>query len=100
MASIPCRAALEGNDAPWPELNEDDDKDDHIGLRRQRVRGVQELDPLLEPTDHRRPRQRAPDIADAAHNDGHEALNDIVAAHLRGHLGKQPDGDTSDPRNA
>ena len=37
IGSIPRRTAFEGDDAPWPELNENNDKDDHIGLRRQRV---------------------------------------------------------------
>jgi hypothetical protein len=46
---IPLRgAALEGDDALGAELDEQDDEEDHVGLRGQRVGGVQPLDALLQ----------------------------------------------------
>src|SRR6056297_4230868 len=46
------RAALEGDDALWPELDEQDHEQDHVGLGRQGVGRVQPFDPFLEKADH------------------------------------------------
>src|SRR6056297_3997662 len=76
--SAPRRPALEGDQPARPDLDEQDHQQDHVGLRRQRVGGVEPFDPLLEEADQRGARQRAPDIADAAHHNGHEALHDVI----------------------
>jgi len=37
MSSVRRRSALEGDDAFGPELDEQDDEQDHVGLRSERV---------------------------------------------------------------
>lgn len=82
MRSISCRTVLEGDNASGAELDEIDDEDDHVCLGSQRVRRVQSFDPLLQGADHTRAQKRPPDIANTAHDHGHEALDDIITAKL------------------
>ena len=41
-------AAFQGDDAPGPELDEENDEKDHIGLRGQRIGRVEPLNAFLE----------------------------------------------------
>ena len=58
--------------------------------------GLKPLDDLLEPADHRRACKRTPYVADAAHDDRHEGLYDVLLSDLRRHLSEQTDRNACD----
>ena len=75
-------SAFEGDDALGPELDKQDDEQDHIGLSSERVGWVKPLDPLLQEADQCGACKCAPDIANTTDHNGHETLDDIVRPHL------------------
>ena len=49
-----CRPAFERNQSAWPELDEYDNKNDHVGLRCKGVRGVEVFNQFLKKNLHGR----------------------------------------------
>ena len=62
MAQSPAARPRSAMMPAWPELDEEDHEEDHVGLRSQSVRGVHPLDPLLQEANQRSARPSVPKI--------------------------------------
>ena len=91
-------------------LDEEDDDDQQHDLALDRA--DQRLEQLVGEADHQRAKRRAPQVADAAEHDDHEAVDDVALAEIGrdvvdlrkrdpgdpGNAGAEPEGQHVDPR--
>src|SRR5689334_16086876 len=98
MRSCLDRPALEGEQAAWPLLDEQDDEDEDEDLAENGAgKGLEEL---VGDAEGERCDERSPQIADAAEDNDHEAVDDIGLPEIRADIIDLAERDAGNAGNA